>query len=354
MKKDQSRTASSRSGKKYIRTFLFSMRLGAPLSRVHFITKFVAVLLISFVIIRAMDEQNPDPILTIFFFVLSILALVLGGVSRWIFRSYMILIFPMFFFLFLTWVAFSPDPGTHIYFQYPLYSGSIKVGFSTASLIFLFFLVLHYIITKKILRGFFIALVLGLLISNYTANPAITFTTIPFMQPYTFIFSDENMLVAGTKVIGYAAMVFNTLMLVMTTRDSELAAALYQLRTPVFVRFFLSIVFRTLNLSLLDFETIRHAQIARGVRIREQNIISLLKNTAKMAIPLVAIMFKRSNEIGDALLARGFSFKRAGREFLEVQPLTLLDWLLLLVIIAYTVLFYLLPHNLYSLLVKTI
>ena len=351
MKEARDRRTPIRSGKTYIRTFLFSMRLGAPLSRIHFITKFVAVLLLSFVIIRAMDQQNPDPVLTIIFFGLSLLALVLGGVSRWIFRSYMVLIFPMFFFLFLTWVAFSPDPGTHIYFQYPLYTGVIKIGISAANSVFFFVLILHYFLTKKILRGFFIALLLVLLVSNYTANPAITFAAIPFLQPYTFILSDKNLLVAATKVIGYAAMVFNTLMLVMTTRDNELTAALYQLKTPKFVRFFLSIVFRTLNISLLDFETIRHAQIARGVRIREQSIFNLLNNTAKMAIPLVATMFQRSNEIGDAFLARGYSFKRAGREFLEVQHLTLLDWLILLTVVAYTILFYLLPHNLYSLII---
>jgi energy-coupling factor transporter transmembrane protein EcfT len=353
MKDVNDRQASTRSGKKFIRTFLFSMRLGAPLSRVHFITKFAAVLLLSFVIIQAMDEQNPDPVLTLFFFGLSLLALILGGVSRWIFRSYMVLIFPMFFFLFLTWVAFSPDPGTRVYFQYPLYTGAIKVGISVASAAFLFVLILHYSLTKKILRGFFIAMVIALLIANYTPNPGLTLTTIPFLKPYTFMLSDENFLVAATKVIGYAAMVFNTLLLVMTTRDNELTAALYQLKTPKFVRFFLSIVFRTLNMSLLDFETIRHAQIARGVRIREQGIFSLLRNTAKMAIPLVASMFQRSNEIGDALLARGFSFQRAGREFLEVQPLTFLDWLLLLLVVAYILLFYLFPHNLYALLVDT-
>lgn len=354
MKEARDRQPQILSGKKYIRTFLFSMRLGAPLSHVHFITKFIAVLLLSFVIIRAMDEQDPDPVLTSIFFGLSIFALVLGGVSRWIFRSYMVLIFPMFFFLFLTWVAFTPHLGMRVYFQYPLYAGVVKLGISAANSIFFVALISHYILTKKILRGLFIALILALVITKYTPNPGINFVSIPLLVPYTFILSDENMLVAGTKVVGYAAMVFNTLMLVMTTRDNELTAALYQLKTPKFARFFLSIVFRTLNMSLLDFETIRHAQIARGVRIRDQGIFGLLKNTANMAIPLVATMFQRSNEIGDAFLARGYSFKRAGREFLEVQRLRLLDSVILLVVISYTILFYLVPHNLYLYLAKAI
>ncbi len=343
---------ATRSGKKYIRTFLFSMRLGAPLSRVHFITKLVAALLLSFVIIGAMNEQHPDPVLTLLFFGISILAIILGGVSRWIFRSYMVLIFPMFFFLFLTWVVFSPDPGTRVFFQYPLYEGVIHIGISLAGGTFFLTVVVHYRSTKKILRGVLIGGLLGLLISRYTANPALTLAEIPFLQPYTIILSDSNLLVAATKVIGYAAMVFNTLVLVMTTRDNELTAALYQLKTPKFARFFLSIVFRTLNISLLDFETIRQAQIARGVQIREQSIFSLLRNTARMAIPLVATMFQRSNEIGDALLARGYSFRGAGREFLEVRPLRLLDWLLLALVFGYTLLFYLYPHNLYSLLFR--
>jgi hypothetical protein len=50
-------------GKEYVRTFLFSMRLDAPLNHLHVITKFVGILILSVVLVRVMDEHNPDPLM---------------------------------------------------------------------------------------------------------------------------------------------------------------------------------------------------------------------------------------------------------------------------------------------------
>jgi energy-coupling factor transporter transmembrane protein EcfT len=306
------------------------MRLGAPLSRLHVLTKFFGIIILSFVIIRVMDEKNPDPVMAAFLFVLALLALSLGGVTRWLFRSYMVIIFPMFLFLFLTWVAFTPIPGKQVYFSWPLYQGKIDVGISIAGIAFLGVALLHYFLTKKIARGLLFGLVLAVVISEFTPNPRMILTSLPFLSPYTLILSDQNTIVAGTKVLGYAAMVFMSLMLVMTTRDNELTAALRQARMPYMGRFFLSIVFRTLSLSLMDFETIRQAQVARGISVQQKSIFTILRNMALMSVPLVATMLRRSSEIGDALQVRGFSFERTGQEFLEIQPFRALDGVVLL------------------------
>ena len=336
---------------RYVRTFLFSMRLGAPLSKLHVITKFLGILILSFIIVRVMDEKNPDPIMAGSLFILALLTLYLGGVSRWLFQSYLVIIFPMFFFLFITWVAFTPIPGTHTYLSWQVYSGKIDVGIWVSTVVFLVTLVGHYVITKKIARGLFIAIVLAILITRFTANPGLIFSTFSFWKPYTFILSDKNALVAGTKVLGYAAMVFMSLMLVMTTRDNELTAALQQLRMPYISRFFLSIVFRTLSLSLMDFETIRQAQVARGINMKKLSIFGVLRNIALMSVPLVATMLHRSSEIGDALQARGFSLTKPAREFFEIQPLRTLDYVMLIVLIGLASAIYLLSLNLYTLLI---
>jgi len=339
----------ARASKRYVRTFLFSMRMGAPLSRVHFITKFAGVLIVSFVIIKAMHERHPDPVLVGLFFALSLGLLFLGGVSRWIFRSYLVVIFPMFALVFLIWVAFMPNVGEDVYFQYELYTGTVHVRISVAMATCVAVFVTHYLLTKRIFRGVVLAVGLALVVDRWTSNPGFTIARFQWLQPYAFTVSDRNLLIAATKVMGYAAMVFNTLMLVMTTRDDELTSAFHQLRVPKHARFFLSIVFRTLSLSLVDFDTIRQAQIARGVRVRERGFVELLKNVAKMAIPLVATAFQRSQEIGDALLARGFSFARSGREFLQDRPYRPLDWGILTAVVVFTVFFYLRPFNLYTL-----
>ena len=46
-------------------------------------------------------------------------------------------------------------------------------------------------------------------------------------------------------------------------------------------------------------------------------------------MPLVAIMIRRSSEIGDALLARGYTLGRPMKEFYESSPWRLVDWAVL-------------------------
>jgi energy-coupling factor transporter transmembrane protein EcfT len=211
------------------------------------------------------------------------------------------------------------------------------LGVSASLGAFLLVSLTHFLITKKILRGVFLGLVAAYLIGELTMNPAIKIGELQFLKPYTFIVSDENLLVAGTKVVGYAAMVFVTLMFVMTTRDSELVGALRQLRVPYLPRFFLSIFFRTLELSLLDFQTIRQAQIARGIRVKQRTIFGVLRDMAMMSVPLVATMLQRSTDIGDSLLARGFSMDHHGQEYVEPRPLSLLDGVVFAILVVLTV-----------------
>ncbi|MHB8135955.1 MAG: energy-coupling factor transporter transmembrane component T family protein [Anaerolineaceae bacterium] len=338
----------TRPKKEYVRTFLFSMRLGAPLSKLHVITKFLGIVILSFITIRVMDEKNPDPILAGTLFILALITLNLGGVSHWLFRSYLVIIFPMFLFLFITWVAFTPDLGSKTFITLPIYSGEIRLGISLALIAFFLSMGIYYLITIKIAYGIFIGIAVAIFVAKVTPNPGIIFRTIPLFGPYSFILSDVNLLIAGTKVLGYAAMVFMTLMLVMTTRDSEFTAALRQLKMPYMGRFFLSIVLRTLSMSLMDFETIRQAQIARGIRVKKMNIFGLLRNVAMMSVPLVATMLRRSSEIGDALLARGFSLKRTGKEFLEIQKFKIADYVVLIILALLSYLILVQQVNLYK------
>jgi energy-coupling factor transporter transmembrane protein EcfT len=329
--------APPNSGKRYVRTFLFSMQLGAPLNQLHVITKFVAILILSVVLVRVMDQQRPDLLLAGVLLVLTLLSLYWGGVTRWLFRSYLVIIFPMFSFLLLTWIAFTPDPGTVTYLRWPLYSGEVTLGLSLAGAAFLLSVALTYALSRRLLPGLLLGIAAAVLLAQLTPNPGLRLGSYPFLAPYAFILSDRNLVIAVTKVLGYAAMVFSSLLLVMTTRDAGLIAALRQLRTPYLGRFFLAIVFRTLSLSLLDYEVIRQAQVARGINLRRAGLLGLLRNIARMSVPLVATMLRRASEIGDALQARGFALNRRDGDFVEIRRLGLLDVLVLIGLLALAV-----------------
>jgi energy-coupling factor transporter transmembrane protein EcfT len=217
-----------------------------------------------------MDARHPDPLGVGVLMVAGLVLLLLSGAGRWLFRSYLVVIFPMLSVLFITWIIFNRDPGTHVYLS------------------------------------------------------------VPITQQLTLVASDANLLTALTKVLGYAAMVFVSLTLVMTTRDIEFVGAMQQLRIPYVAAFFLSLVLRTLSNAVMDYETIRQAQLARGVALQPRSLPSRVRDMAHMSVPLVATMIRRSTEVSDAVIARGFRLGGAApTEYHEAQPLHAVDWLVL-------------------------
>jgi energy-coupling factor transporter transmembrane protein EcfT len=262
--------ADDKSGKQYVRTFLFSMQINSPLARLHVITKVVIILVTSTLIVRLMDARDPDPLGVGVLMVAGLALLLLSGAGRWLFRSYLVVIFPMLSVLFVTWVIFNRDPGTHV------------------------------------------------------------FLSLPITQQVSLVVSDVNLLAALTKVLGYAAMVFVSLTLVMTTRDIEFVGAMQQLRVPYVATFFLSLVLRTLSSAVMDYETIRQAQVARGVALQPRSLPGRLRDMAHMSVPLVATMIRRSTEVSDAVVARGFRLGGAApTEYHEAQSLHAVDWAVL-------------------------
>jgi energy-coupling factor transporter transmembrane protein EcfT len=259
-----------KAGKQYVRTFLFSMRINSPLARLHVITKVVIILVNSTLIVRLMDASQPDPLGVGVLMIAALALLLFSGAGRWLFQSYLVVIFPMLSVLFVTWVIFNRDPGTHVYLSLP--------------------------ITPQV----------------------------------TLVASDANLITAFTKVLGYAAMVFVSLTLVMTTRDIEFAGAMQQLRIPYVAAFFFSLVLRTLSNAVMDYETIRQAQIARGITLQARSLPARIRDMAHMSVPLVATMVRRSTEVSDAVIARGFRLGgMAPTEYHEAQSLHAVDWLVL-------------------------
>jgi energy-coupling factor transporter transmembrane protein EcfT len=256
-------------GKRYVRSFLFSRRIDAPFAQIHLIARTVLVLSISVVQLRTIDTAHPDLIGAIVLWIIACLLFLMSGMNARIARLYFLLTLPALFSLFMTWMIFNPVPGRW------------------------------------------------------------TFIQITFFHPLTILVSDRSLLIAITKVIGYSGMVLSTIALVATSRDAELIGALRQLRIPHAITFFLSTVFRALDLALSDYETIRQAQIARALDARPRGFIRRMRDLGKIAVPMVAMMIRRSSEIGDALLARGYHLGHRSADFYETSPWRLIDWFIL-------------------------
>ncbi|QBD83165.1 energy-coupling factor transporter transmembrane protein EcfT [Ktedonosporobacter rubrisoli] len=311
-------------GKRYVRSFFFSRRIDAPLARVHLLARVLLVVCLSSAQLRTI--VHPDLMGACLLWLFSFILFLTSGMNARVARLYFLLTLPALLSLFLTWTLFNPIPGQITLVHLPVYSGSISIGLAWWQALWLGIIGAYYLWTRKIFLGLLLATVAAFAFARLFPLPEWTLLKISFFHQLSILVSDRGLLIAITKVIGYSGMVLSTIALVVTGRDSELIGALRQLRVPQPVIFFLSTVFRALDLALSDYDIIRQAQLARAVNARPRSFIRRLRDLSSIAVPMVAMMIRRSSEIGDALLARGYRLGQKSANFYETTPWRLLDW----------------------------
>ncbi len=322
---------SSPPGRNYVRSFLFSRRINAPFPKAHLMARVVLVLCLSGALLRSINTSEPDPLLALLLWVGALLILLLGGVHPRTLRMYFLLTLPTLVSLFLTWIILNPVPGTRTLLRVPVYSGTLSIGLAPWQGVLLFIVGSYFLATRKLFLGVLAGIVAAIALIRWVPLPEWRVAEVPFFHALTLAVSDQGLFIAVTKVIGYSGMILASLALVTTTREVELLGVLRQLHLPAAVSFFLSTVFRSLDLALADYDTIRQAQLARAIRARPRSFLRRLRDLANMAIPMVAMMIRRASEIGDALLARGYRLGQDSTNFYETSPLRLVDAVVFLI-----------------------
>jgi energy-coupling factor transporter transmembrane protein EcfT len=307
------------------------MRLDSPLAGLHAISKFMLVLGVSLVLMGMISTARPDFLGCVLLVVVALILLWLSGVIRWLFRSYLVVIFPMLFSLFLSWIVFNPNPGSRILFSRQTYSGQVNIGVSVAMIVFVGIIVGYYVFTRQLYWGILAGLLAAIAVSQTPFNLSWTFASFPFHQPLILTISDRTVYVAATKSIGYCAMILMTFLLVLTTRDMEVVGALRKMpRMPYVICQFASLMLRSLNIAMIDFSTVRQAQVARGMNVQKKHIVAKIRDMAYLTVPLIANMMRRSTEISDALLARGYEMGSQPTVYREVKPFHAVDYVLII------------------------
>ncbi len=331
-------------GQLYVRSFLFSRKIDARFARLHLLARVMFVLSLSSVLLRTIDTSRPDLVGATLLLVPALLLFLSSGMQKNVARLYLLLTLSPLLSLFITWALFNPVPGSIILLQFPVYSGQVAVGFAFWQLVWLAVVGLYYFLTRKLVSGILLATLAAFLFAHLLPYPEWTFLHLTFFHPLRVFVSDRGILIAGTKVIGYAGMIFATIALVVTSRDTELIGVLRQLHVPQTIIFFLSTVFRSLNLALADYNTIRQAQFSRAVSARPRSLFRRLSDLASLAVPLIATMIRRSSEIGDALLLRGYTLGKASADFYETSPWRIPDWAVVAVSLVFLLLAFV-PHD---------
>ena len=103
------------------------------------------------------------------------------------------------------------------------------------------------------------------------------------------------------------AMLFGTIQYFSTNRERETLVAIRSLRIPFAVTYFLSLALRAAGMFIEDMRIIREAERARGLDESSLSLRDRAKLYAMYMIPLFTIAIRRTDEISNALFARGYT-----------------------------------------------
>ena len=332
------------------------MRTGTPIEKLHVITKFLMIAVMSVLALYMFDipvaRGGPDIIGLVLLLALIFSLLIISRTAKYLVSSYLILALPVIFGEFFWWLFLnSPQPGATMVFY--LWPGFFPIGISTAVLVGIFSLI--YYRTRSI--GW--SLIGSLLLWWFTVMPAAlsfsswsTWARIPIGEAYSFSKPEWALNIALGKALGYGVLIYTSFLFLLTTRDVEIAGCLRQLKLSFRKSFFIALMFRNLNTILIDYENIRMAQVARGSSVVRKNIFSKIIDLAYVSIPLVATMIRRSTEMGVALYARGFEASKGMTDFKETRKLTYVDYTIIAILAAFLIYEVILGHSITALLMR--
>jgi energy-coupling factor transporter transmembrane protein EcfT len=346
----------ARTEKKYVRTFIFSMRTGTPVEKLHVMTKVFMIVAFSILTLYMFDipvsQGGPDIIGLFLLMALTFILLAISRTAKYLVTSYLVLSIPVLLAQFFWWLFFSESlPGAKMKFY--LWPGFLPIGISTVVLVVTFVLV--YLKTRSI----FVSLTPALLLWWFTVMPSVlsysplaTWLKFPVGASYAFFLPKWSAYVGFAKALGYGVLIYTSFLFLLTTRDVEIGGALRQLRVSFRKAFFVMLMFRNLNTILLDYESIKMAQVARASSVIRSGILSRMKDLAYLSIPLVATMIRRSTEMGVALYARGFEASKGMTDYKETKRLSSVDYTIMAILVAFLIYEVILGHSITALFVR--
>jgi energy-coupling factor transporter transmembrane protein EcfT len=103
------------------------------------------------------------------------------------------------------------------------------------------------------------------------------------------------------------AMLLGTIQYFSTNRERDTLVAIRSLNVPFAITYFLSLALRSSGMFLEDMRTIREAERARGLDETSLSIRHRAQLYVMYMIPLFTLAIRRTDEISNALFARGYT-----------------------------------------------
>jgi len=178
--------------------------------------------------------------------------------------------------------------------------------------VILIILIIFYLIWAKVdISGLKIYMPLTLTVAIFMFTVSIAFPTVkPESHVFEFLgitFYFESLFFTFASYWRLMAMLAGTIQYFSTNRERDTLVGIRTLKAPFVVTYFFSLALRSAGMFLEDMRTIREAERARGL---DETSLSLRDRAilyAMYMIPLFTLAIRRTDEISNALFARGYT-----------------------------------------------
>lgn len=172
----------ARAGKKFVRTFLFSMAIGSPLAKMHVITRVILAVTTSIIALMMIRTTKLDPIGILLITGFTIMLMYLSGVFSWVARTYIFVIPIATTSIAMSWVLFNPAPGNVILVNFQVYSGIFRLDLGLWHLAFFAIAVPIYFKQKNFTHSFIFGFIAGWLVHFFLPAASIRIFSFPLFS----------------------------------------------------------------------------------------------------------------------------------------------------------------------------
>jgi energy-coupling factor transport system permease protein len=128
----------------------------------------------------------------------------------------------------------------------------------------------------------------------------------------------------------FFSMAFLALFLVGSTTERDIVEGINFFHLPRTVGLMFGMIFRLAGILFTDYDTVREAQLSRGIDYREGSFVAKLSKFFGVMVPLIVLAFRRAAFSINALDSRGYAIRNVKKTTFHQVTLHRLDYLVLL------------------------
>jgi energy-coupling factor transport system permease protein len=144
-----------------------------------------------------------------------------------------------------------------------------------------------------------------------------------------FIVTDHALITVAHVVMLFFSMAFLALFLVGSTTERDIVEGINFFRVPRTIGLMFGMIFRLAGILFTDYDTVREAQLSRGIDYRQGSFIEKLRRFFGVMVPLIVLAFRRAAFSINALDSRGYAVRNVKKTTFHVVRLHKLDYFVL-------------------------